>query len=132
MLDTDAASYLIRGHSRALDARVARTAPEELCISAVTRGELLYGVRVKPGAHRLEKLVDQFLMRVPSLAWDAAAATHFAGVAAAMHQSGTPIGTMDAMIAGHALATQLILVTNNLRHFDRVAGLVIENWSEEP
>ena len=131
MLDTDTASYLIRGQSTALDTRIEATAPEQICISAVTRGELLYGLRIKQGAHRLEKIVDQFLARVRSLAWGDGAATHFAAVASAMHIAGTPIGTMDAMIAGHALAEGAILVTNNVRHFSRVAGLDIENWSAQ-
>lgn len=131
MLDTDTVSYLIKGKTPALDARVAAVAPKHLCISAVTRGELLYGLELKGGAHRLVQLVDQFLFRVQCLPWDEAAATHFASIAADLHRSGTPIGSMDAMIAGHAMATGAVLVTNNVRHFSRVAGLTVENWSQE-
>ena len=131
MLDTDTVSYLVRGKTPALDARVAAVSPKHLCISAVTRGELLYGLELKGGAHRLVQLVDQFLLRVQCLPWDDAAATHFASIAAGLHRSGTPIGSMDAMIAGHALATGAVLVTNNVRHFSRVDGLTVENWSQE-
>ena len=130
MLDTDTASYLIRGKPPALDARISAAAPDDLCISAVTRGELLFGVKLKPGAHRLSRIVDQFLARVRCLPWDEAAATHFATVAFELHRAGTPIGTMDAMIAGHALAVHAVLVTNNERHFSRVAGLTVENWTQ--
>ena len=129
MLDTDTASYLIRGRAPELDRRVEKVTPRLLCISAVTRGELLYGVYIKAGAHRLARLVDLFLQRVPCLPWDDAAATHFAAIAAALHTAGTPIGSMDAMIAGHARAAGAVLVTNNDRHFGRVAELTVENWS---
>lgn len=129
MLDTDIATYVIRGRNPALDERIAAVAPEELCISAVTRGELLYGVKLKDGADRLSRLVDQFLERVECMPWDAAAATHYASTAAALHRAGTPIGNMDTLIAGHALALVTVLVTNNERHFAQVRGLKIENWS---
>ncbi len=130
MLDTDTASYLIRGRTPTLDARVAAIPPKQVCISAVTRGELLYGIHLKDGAHRLAQVMDQFLIRVRCLPWDEAAATHFAFIAAKLHKTGTPIGSMDAMIAGHAVATGAVLVTNNARHFSRVAGLNFENWSQ--
>jgi tRNA(fMet)-specific endonuclease VapC len=128
MLATDTASYLIRGDSPALDARVAALTKKQLCISAVTRSELLYGVKLKPGATRLAALVDQFLLRVPCLTWDETAATHFATIAADLHKAGKQIGSMDAMIAGHAMAAGVVLVTNNTRHFSRVKGLIVENW----
>jgi tRNA(fMet)-specific endonuclease VapC len=128
MLDTDAVSYLLRGKSPALDAKVASLPPKQLCISAVTRGELLFGLKLKDGAHRLAQLIEQFLSRVPCLPWGDTAATHFATVAATIHKAGTPIGSLDTMIAGHSLAVGAILITNNGRHFERVAELKIENW----
>ncbi len=67
MLDTDTASYLIRGKTPSLDARVAATPPKHVWISAVTRGELLYGIKLKDGAHRLAQVIDQFLIRVQCL-----------------------------------------------------------------
>lgn len=129
LLDTDTATYLIRGQTPVLDERIAGMAPESICISAITRGELLYGMQLKAGAHRLARVVDQFLERVECLPWDAAAATHFASVAAQLHRAGTPIGPMDTQIAGHALALGAVLVTNNERHFARVKGLLVENWT---
>jgi tRNA(fMet)-specific endonuclease VapC len=129
MLDTDTVSYLMRGKSHALDARVASTPSRRLCISSVTRGELLFGLHLKEGAHQLTRLVEMFLNRVQCLPWDEAAATHFAAVAAELHKSGKPIGSMDTMIAGHAISLGAILVTNNSRHFGRVAGLKSENWT---
>ena len=131
MLDTDTVSCLVRGKTPALDARVAAVPKKHLCISAVTRGELLYGLKLKDGAHRLAQLIDQFLLRVPCLPWDEAAATQFAFIAADLHKAGTQIGSMDAMIAGHAMATGAVLITNNARHFSRVAGLTVANWCQD-
>jgi tRNA(fMet)-specific endonuclease VapC len=129
MLDTDTSSYLIRGSAPALDKRIRALAPEKVCISSVTRAELLFGVRLKDGATRLSRLVDQFLYRIKSLPWDAVAADRFAALAAELTRAGTPIGAMDAMIAGHALAVGAVLVTNNMRHYARVGGLLVENWT---
>lgn len=131
MLDTDTVSYLVRGKTPALDARIANVAAKNLCISAVTRGELLFGLNIKQGAHRLARLIDQVFQRVTCLPWDEAAATHFAAIAAELHKAGTPIGQMDAMIAGHAASVGTVLVTNNQRHFSRVASLQVENWCME-
>ena len=128
MLDTDTVSYLIRGKNPKLDKRVAAIHPEQLCISSVTRGELLYGLHLKNKATRLGQLVGQFLACVQSLAWDNAAADHFGKLAAKLTLAGTPIGTMDTMIASHALANNAILVSNNKKHFAKVEGLTIENW----
>jgi tRNA(fMet)-specific endonuclease VapC len=131
LLDTDTVSYLLQGRTPVLDAHVTAVAPKSLCISAVTRGELLYGLALKDGAHRLAQLIDQFLVRVRCLSWDETAATQFAFIAAQLHKAGTQIGSMDAMIAGHALAAGAVLVTNNERHFARVPGLSVENWSRD-
>lgn len=131
MLDTDTVSYFIRGRTPSLDARMAAVSAKHLCISAVTWGELLFGLKLKEGANRLAQLVDQFRLRVRCLPWDEAAAIHFASIAANLHHAGTPIGSMDAMIAAHAMAANAVLVSNNTRHFSRVAGLRVENWSEQ-
>jgi tRNA(fMet)-specific endonuclease VapC len=128
MLDTDIASRLIRGVSPRLDRRVRATGPGSLCISVVTRSELLLGVALKPGSHALARVVDEFLSTVPSLPWDDAAASWYARTAAHLQLSGQPIGTMDTLIAAHALARDVVLVTHNTRHFARVPGLKVEDW----
>ena len=129
MLDTDTASYVIRAGRPRLDDRVAATPADELRVSAVTRAELLYGVRLKPNAERLGRLVGAFLSRVQTLAWDETAADQFAIVAAELDLAGRRIGPFDTMIAAHALATGATLVTNNTAHFSQVSGLRVENWS---
>lgn len=128
MLDTDIASFVIRGASPALDRRLRAARVGNLCISVITRGELLLGVALKPESPNLARVVDQFLAAIPSLPWDDSAAAHFARSSAQLQRSGRPIGTMDTLIAAHALACNAVLVTHNTRHFSCVEGLRMEDW----
>ena len=129
MLDTDTSSYVIKGSDPKVDAHLRRLDLMQVCISAVTRAELRFGVLRIPGAKRLATEVEKFLRGVQTLAWDEAAADQFAEVRADLERGGTPIGSMDTMIAAHAKASKAILVTNNVRHFRLVKGLSIENWA---
>ena len=128
MLDTDTASYIIKGTAPAIDARLRLLTVKQVCISAITRAELRFGVRLS-GASRLAAEVERFLSGVHTLPWDETAADQFAEVRAGLEQMGTPIGIMDTMIAAHAKAIGAILVTNNVKHFRLVKGLPIENWA---
>ena len=82
LLDTDACSLIVRGGSKKLDARVKAIPPREVCISAVTRAEMLYGLARKPEATRLAELVQALLSRVRSLGWSNEAAAHYAHIRA--------------------------------------------------
>ena len=128
-LDTDACSLIIRRGSRRLDARVREIPPREVCISAVTRAELLYGLARKPEAARLVELVQAFLGRVRSLAWTNEAAGHYAQIRVFLESKGEPIGNMDQMIAAHARSAAIPLVTGNAKHFKRIPGLEILDWA---
>ena len=103
MLDTDTVSYFLRGRTPTLDDRMATVSLKHLCISAVTWGELLYGVKRKEVAHRLAQLLDQFRLRVRCLAWDEGLRRiDSCLIAAQLHKARTRIGSMDAMIATYA------------------------------
>jgi tRNA(fMet)-specific endonuclease VapC len=128
LLDTNACSGLIRGDSRRLEARVRRLPPREVCISAVTRAELLYGLARRPGATRLHESVSALFARVRSLAWSNDAASHYAEIRASLESAGKPIGPLDQMIAAHARSLGAALVTGNVREFSRVAGLEVLDW----
>ena len=128
MLDTDIASYAIKGGFPSVDARLRRLDVMQVCISAVTRAELRFGVRRLRGATRLAAEVDRFLSGVHTLPWDEIAADEFAGVRADLERFGTPIGVMDTMIAAHAKSVGAKLVSNNVKHFHKVTGLSVENW----
>ena len=129
LLDTDTCSYAIRGDSAALDARLAKEKPDALAISAVTRAELMFGLEKRGNPRALSRVVHGFLDRITVMPWDTAAADHFARLRASLERGGTPIGVMDTMVAGHALALKATLVTNNLKHFQQVAALRLENWA---
>lgn len=129
MLDTDVASYVIKGRSPILETRLASVPPDRVCISAVTRGELLYGLKRLPPEHRLHIAVQQFLKIVRTLSWDADAAEYCADIRHQLVVSGQPIGELDMMIAAHSLAAGAVLVSNNRRHFARIqAPLRLEDW----
>jgi tRNA(fMet)-specific endonuclease VapC len=131
MLDTDAASYVIKGRSPGIAARLGELPPTAVCVSAITRAELMYGLKRLPAGHRLHLGVREFLRLVRVPAWDVAAADHYADIRHALASAGQPIGELDMMIAAHALALDAVLVTNNMRHFARVAApLVTVNWHE--
>ena len=129
MLDTDTASYLIKGKSPTIESRLAALAPSMVCLSVITRAELQYGLKRLPADHRLHLTVQHFLRIVRILAWDIAAADWYAQIRHQLVSSGNPIGELDMMIAAHALSAGATLVTNNSRHYQRIdAPLILENW----
>ena len=128
-LDTDSCSLIIRGGTKRLESRVREVPPREVCISAITRAELLYGLARKPEATRLAELVHAFLSRVRSLAWSNEAAAHYAHIRAYLEAQGEPVGNMDQMIAAHARSAAIPLVTGNARHFKRIPGLEVLDWA---
>jgi predicted nucleic acid-binding protein len=81
-----------------------------------------------PAEDRRRVLIDHFLLRLPNLEWTSQAADHYGQIKALHKRQGTPIGEVDTQIAAHALAEDLILVTHNTRHFEKVPGLKLEDW----
>ncbi len=129
LLDTNMASYVIKGNIPRVRQRLVKVPMAQVAISAVTEAELRFGVVRRPEATRLETAVEEFLLRVDSLPWDSAAARNYAQVRAALEREGKPMGNLDMMIAAHALAVQAVLVTSD-RVFRRVEQLKIEDWSK--
>jgi len=129
MLDTNTASYIIKGNIPRVRERLLKVPMSGLLISAVTEAELLYGAARKSDSVRLKTAVDEFLLRVDSLPWDSNAARRYADLRAALEIAGTPMGNLDLMIAAHALAAEAILVTND-RSFFRLKHLKIEDWTK--
>lgn len=127
LLDTNTISHLLRGHA-AVDRHVAAVPMASLCTSAVTEGELLYGLARRPEAVRLRALVMELLKRLDVLPWDRAVAAHYGTLRAELERSGRPLGPLDTMIAAHALAADAVLVTND-RVFAAAAGLRVEDWT---
>ena len=127
MLDTDSVSYALRGVGE-VASRIRGHPPSALCVSSVTAAELHFGA-ARRKSRKLRMLIDTFLASVAVVPFDDKAAEAFGAVAAVLVEAGTPIGDFDTLIAAHALALDLTLVTNNLRHFERVADLRLETWT---
>ena len=127
MLDTDSVSFALRGHGDVAE-HIARHKPSELCISSISLGELRYGAE-RRHSKKIHVAIDAFTASVQVMPFDADAATRFGALAARLADAGLPIGQMDTLIAGHALALGATLVTNNQKHFSKVAGLRLENWT---
>lgn len=130
MLDTDTCSYVIKRSSRNVLDRLKRTPVDDVAISVVSKAELLYGVEVSPRRETDGAAVAAFLRHIAVLDFPDAAAAHYADIRADLKRQGTMIGANDLMIAAHARALDLVLVTNNLREFRRVKGLAVENWMQ--
>ena len=126
LLDADTVSYALRGEGR-VGSCILEHAPSDLCISAITLAELRFGAEPKKSLH-LRRAIRGFVKDVAVLAFDEVAAERFAEVAADPAGTGTPIGVFDTLVAAQALSLGLTVVTNNTRHFSRVAGLKVENW----
>jgi tRNA(fMet)-specific endonuclease VapC len=132
MLDTDMASYIIKGRSPIVEAKLAAIAPSLVCVSVITRAELLYGLKRLPPNHKLHVAVRRFLSIVRVLSWDSEAADFYAEIRHQLVTTGRPIGELDMMIAAHSLAAAAALVTNNTRHYGQIrAPLMLQNWSKK-
>jgi len=129
LLDTNTASYAIKGNVARVREQLLKIAMADVGISVITEAELRFGVARLPSAIRLKDLVEEFLLRVEVLPWNSAAANHYAEIRAALERSGKPMGNMDMLIAAHALSVEAVLVTHD-RVFRRVKGLKLEDWSK--
>ncbi len=127
MLDTDTVSFALRGEGQ-VGSRLLEHRPSDICISSITLRELRYGAAHRR-SRKLHRLLDTFIGDVSVLAFDRAAGDRFGNIAASLASAGTPIGGFDTMVAAHALAADLVLVTNNTKHFSRADGLRTDNWS---
>lgn len=125
MLDTNTVSYLLKQRP-AVFARMRQVSPAALCISAITRSELLYGMERRPSP-RLQALLPPFLARVETLDWTREAADVHAVLRAGLERRGISMGAFDLQIAAHAVACDLTLVSSD-RAFVHVPGLKWEDW----
>jgi len=129
LLDTNIASCVIKGNSPAVDRRLVKVAMAELAVSAVTEGELRFGAARLPQAVRLQAMIEDFFLRVAVLPWDSDAARQYGQLRAALEREGQPMGNLDAMIGAHALALDVVLVTND-HAFARIKKLKVVDWTK--
>ena len=126
MLDTNAVSALIK-QQPAVVKKVCSLPMHALYISAITEGELRFGLAKRPEATRLHQAVLELLKRVDVLPWDHSVTQTYGTVRAGLEAQGKTLGALDLLIASHALSTDAVLVSND-RVFRQVSGLIIEDW----
>lgn len=128
LLDTNTASYVIRGNFPRVRERLLPIPTGEVGISVVTEAELRFGAARLPEVARIRILVREFLATIDILPWTSEAAVEYAQVRLAAERSGRPIGNLDLMIASHALAVGAILVTHD-SGFRHIRELKLEDWT---
>ena len=126
MLDTDIASYLIRGDHPEVTAKFTELY-ENCVMSSITMAELMYGVRKRNNRALAEK-VQALCNLVSVIPWSPEAANAYATLRVELENAGTPIGNMDMLIAASAIAEDAQLVTNNIAHFSKVRSLKLTSW----
>ena len=128
LLDTTVISDFTRGVPTVLD-RLKSTSKGHAAISTVTAMEVEYGLTLNPArARKIEPMIQALLLDLKTLPFEREDANATAAVRAALARRGTPIGPYDVMIAGTALRHGLILVTSNSDEFERISGLILEDW----
>ena len=127
MLDTDIFSYLVNGAPQVLE-RYAVAAEQEVGISVVSHGEILFGIAKQQPSVSKQKRISYLLDQMSIALIDEDVARCYGKVRNALESSGKPIGSNDTWIAAHAMSLGATLVTGNVREYERVAGLKIENW----
>lgn len=127
MLDTNIVSYLFKAHP-IVTRRITEAPISALCISAITEGELLFGMAKRPEAKQLHLAVRTFLQRVDVLPWNSSAAECYGTVRADMTRQGKILAPLDLLIATHALSVDATLVTND-KAFSQLHNLCIEDWT---
>jgi len=128
MLDTDTCSYVMKRSSQAVLNRLQEVPVSDVCISVITKSELLFGVEMSPRRQQDETALNAFLAYVEVLDFPNQATAHYAKIRADLKTRGTMIGANDLFIAAHARSLGLTLVTNNTGEFGRVRDLTLENW----
>ncbi|EDQ6874044.1 tRNA(fMet)-specific endonuclease VapC [Salmonella enterica subsp. enterica serovar Thompson] len=127
MLDTNTCIFTIKNKPEHVKERFNLNT-SRMCISSITLMELIYGAEKSLAPERNLAVVEGFISRLEVLDYDTQAAIHTGQIRAELARKGTPVGPYDQMIAGHARSRGLVVVTNDLREFERIPGIRIEDW----
>lgn len=129
MLDTNIVSFLMKQKFPILEQRINDFSENAYCLSIITYAELCFGFRKNKERTKLQIMTEYFFSRITILPWDIKAANEYADIRANLENQGKVIGNMDMLIAAHARAENMTLITNNTREFQRVENLKIEDWT---
>lgn len=131
LLDTNICIYIINRRPPEVFRHFDGVAAGQIGISSITHAELDFGV-AKSGSRRNRVALDKFLLPLEIMPFDADAARQYGKLRAQLELAGTPIGALNTLIAAHALALGITLITNNTREFERVPKLRLEDWASAP
>ena len=129
MLDTNICIYIIKQKPKNVIERFRQAQVSEIGVSSITLSELEYGVMKSAKSEQNKLALVQFIAPIEISAYDDVAAQHYGVIRAHLERQGTPIGSLDMLIAAHALSVDSLLITNNESEFKRVSNLRIENWA---
>jgi tRNA(fMet)-specific endonuclease VapC len=132
LFDTNACIRILNNSSPSLVAELHQHSPEDICLCAVTKAELLYGAQRSARPAQNQRLLEEFWAPFTSAPFDDRCALQYGEIRAQLERQGTPIGPNDLLIAATAVANGFFLVTHNVREFSRVIGLWIEDWEGAP
>lgn len=131
LLDTCAISDFIKREPNTFQ-RMKQTPPSDIAISSITVMEIQYGLALNPArADAIRSVIHDFFNAVHILPFNSDDANQAAILRALLKRQGTPIGSYDILLAGTALAKQLIFITSNTSEFNRIDGLRVQNWREK-
>ena len=130
MLDTNTCIYIIKRKPPDVIEHFIQTEISQIGISSITLSELLYGVSKSSKPEQNQMALTQFVEPLEILSYGDEAAQYYGDLRAHLEKQGTPIGSLDMLIAAHALSTACILVTNNEKEFIRIPNLKIDNWAK--
>lgn len=128
LLDTNICIYTMKYHPPQVRERLLAISPDDIAMSAIVLAELRHGIAKSQQRERNEKALADFLQFCQVLDWPEAASTPYADIRAMLEKQGTIIGANDLLIAAHALHLNAVLVTNNMKEFERIPHLQLENW----
>ncbi len=130
MLDTNICIYIIKNKPAKVIRRLQKLRLSDLCVSSITLSELEYGVEKSEKRDRNKIALAGFIAPIEVIDYDDLAAAGYGKIRSFLEKKGRVIGSLDLLIAAHAVSRNLILVTNNEREFKRVPGLKVENWAK--
>lgn len=128
MLDTNTCIYIIKRKPPNVIERFRQTEISQIGISSITLSELLYGVSKSSKPDQNKIALMQFVTPLEILPYDDEAAQYYGDLRTHLEKQGTPIGSLDMLIAAHALSIACTLITNNEKEFIRIPNMKIDNW----
>lgn len=129
LLDTNICIYTMKKNPPGVFANLRKLSPDSVGISAITEAELRFGMSNSRKPQHNHLILDEFLGPFQIMPFDSSAAAHYGEIRSHLKRSGEPIGNMDLLIAAHARSLSVTLVTNNMKEFEKVPGLKLENWA---